>query len=226
MSLINVVIANSNYLTGMALSILIDELPAYQYLGTAKNEGQLQQIVSKKNVDLVVIDFSSDGFNINTIVFLKKNYPQIKTLAISSLPSKETALNSFKSGVHSYILNDCGKEEIIEALEKTSEGTDFICGKILHQLELIDNTTISNSLLTCGGVSITDRELDIIKLIAEGLSNKQIAEKLCLSTHTVNTHRKNIMNKLGVNNTAGLVMFAVKENLLGTERFNFSSFSN
>jgi DNA-binding NarL/FixJ family response regulator len=57
----------------------------------------------------------------------------------------------------------------------------------------------------------------VIKLIAEGLSNKQIADKLCLSTHTVNTHRKNLMNKLKVNNTAGVLMFAVKNNLLSTE---------
>ena len=64
------------------------------------------------------------------------------------------------------------------------------------------------------------REVEIIKHIALGLSNKQIAEKLCLSLHTINTHRKNIMNKLQVNNTAGVVMFAVKNNLLAEEFAN------
>ena len=68
----------------------------------------------------------------------------------------------------------------------------------------------------CDGIPVTEREIDIIRGIAEGLSNKLIADKLNLSTHTVNTHRKNIMNKLGVNNTAGIVMFAVKNQLLET----------
>ena len=67
----------------------------------------------------------------------------------------------------------------------------------------------------------TNRQIEIIQAIAEGLSNKLIADKLKLSTHTVNTHRKNIMSKLGVNNTAGVVMFAVKNQLLET---NFNLF--
>jgi DNA-binding NarL/FixJ family response regulator len=74
----------------------------------------------------------------------------------------------------------------------------------------------------CDGIPVTDREIDIIRSIAEGLSNKLIADKLSLSTHTVNTHRKNIMHKLGVNNTAGVVMFAVKNGLLETN-FNLHS---
>jgi DNA-binding CsgD family transcriptional regulator len=68
--------------------------------------------------------------------------------------------------------------------------------------------------VSCQGLGITDRELDVIRLISEGLSNKLIADKLELSTHTVNTHRKNIMTKLDIPNTAGIVMFAVKNNLL------------
>ncbi|MGZ3933249.1 MAG: response regulator transcription factor, partial [Bacteroidia bacterium] len=76
---------------------------------------------------------------------------------------------------------------------------------------------------SCNGVTVTEREIEIVKLIAEGYSNKQIADKLVLSTHTVNTHRKNIMNKLAVNNTAGIVMFAVKNNLLETNHFLFSN---
>jgi DNA-binding NarL/FixJ family response regulator len=84
--------------------------------------------------------------------------------------------------------------------------------------EIVTNNSFIKSL-GCDGIPVTDREIDIIRGIAEGLSNKLIADKLKLSTHTVNTHRKNIMNNLGVNNTAGVVMFAVKNQLLET---NFS----
>lgn len=77
--------------------------------------------------------------------------------------------------------------------------------------------------VSCKGLVITEREADVIKHIAEGLSNKQIADKLFLSTHTVNTHRKNIMSKLGVNNTAGIVMYAVKNNLIEHNSLLFSN---
>ena len=74
--------------------------------------------------------------------------------------------------------------------------------------------------ISCEGLAVSEREVEIIKHIAFGLSNKQIADKLCISLHTVNTHRKNIMQKLHVNNTAGVVMFAVKNNLLAEEFAN------
>jgi DNA-binding CsgD family transcriptional regulator len=74
----------------------------------------------------------------------------------------------------------------------------------------------------CEAVSITERELEIITLIAEGYTNVEIAEKLFLSPHTVNTHRKNILQKLGVNNTAAIVMYAVKTQLVSPNKFLFS----
>ena len=97
----------------------------------------------------------------------------------------------------------------------------FMCGKITSAVldEKIGNVTE----YSCEGFNISEREMEIIKLIAEGLSNKEVAEKLFLSAHTVTTHRKNIMNKLGINNTAGLVLFAVRENLVSPNHFLFSA---
>ena len=76
---------------------------------------------------------------------------------------------------------------------------------------------------SCDAVTISKREQEIIVLISEGLTNGQIAEKLFLSNHTVNTHRKNILGKLGVKNTAGIVMYAVKANLISPNKFLFSA---
>lgn len=95
-----------------------------------------------------------------------------------------------------------------------------MCGKIVTDI-LQDATETTTS--TCEGLNISEREMEIIKLVAEGFSNKEVADKLFLSTHTVTTHRKNIMNKLGVNNTAGLVLFAVRENLISPNHFLFAS---
>jgi DNA-binding NarL/FixJ family response regulator len=224
MNLIKVVVANGNYLAGAALAALVEKLPDFELVSWAENQDLMFDQLKMNEVDLLVIDFTSEGFNCNSIQWAKRNFQKIEVLAITAMPQKEVILSSFKAGAHSYILNDCGKEEIIEALYKTAEGKDFLCGKVLHQLQIgeCSNITLANEV-SCDGISLTERELDIVKLIAEGNSNKQIADILCLSTHTINTHRKNIMSKLGVNNTAGLVMYAVKENLLGPNKFLFSS---
>ena len=91
----------------------------------------------------------------------------------------------------------------------------------LHESEspVLNNSSIEK-------FNISERELEIIKLIAEGYINKEIADKLFISNHTVNTHRKNIMQKLGINNTAGIVLFAVKEGLVSPNDFLFSSKSH
>lgn len=224
MNLINVVIANSNYLAGAALTQLIEQLPEYNLIAWVENQELLFEKLKLNQVDLLVIDFTSEGFQCSSIQWAKRNFQKIEVLAITALPQKEVILSSFKAGAQSYILNDCGKDEIIEALYKTASGKDFLCGKVLHQLQNGEcANAITSSSISCEGITLTERELDIVKLIAEGHSNKQIADILCLSTHTINTHRKNMMNKLGVNNTAGLVMYAVKENLLGPNKFLFSS---
>ena len=76
--------------------------------------------------------------------------------------------------------------------------------------------------VSCDGIKLSAREVEIVQLVAEGMSNKEIAEKIFLSVHTVTTHRRNIMSKLGVNNTAGLVMFAIRQNLIETSKFLFN----
>jgi DNA-binding NarL/FixJ family response regulator len=118
------------------------------------------------------------------------------------------------------LLKDCDQDEIVEAIYKTAAGEQFMCGKIVTSV--LDDSTANIASSSCEGLNISEREMEIIKLIAEGLSNKEVADKLFLSTHTVTTHRKNIMNKLGVNNTAGLVLFAVRENLISPNHFLFA----
>jgi DNA-binding NarL/FixJ family response regulator len=109
-------------------------------------------------------------------------------------------------------------------VRETAAGGRFFCGQILNTIrkESIDVNDLELTEFNCEAVSITERELEIITLIAEGYTNVEIAEKLFLSPHTVNTHRKNILQKLGVNNTAAIVMYAVKTQLVSPNKFLFS----
>jgi DNA-binding NarL/FixJ family response regulator len=125
----------------------------------------------------------------------------------------------------SYVKKDCDLTEIINAVEETGRGNKFFCGQILETIRkaAIDVNDIDFDSFSCEPVILSDRENEIITLIAEGLTNIQIAEQLFLSNHTINTHRKNIMSKLGVKNTAGIVMYAVKTNLVSPNKFLFAS---
>ena len=134
-------------------------------------------------------------------------------------------VNALRSGVKSYVKKDCELSEIISAVEETGKGNKFFCGQILETIQRasIDVNDIDFEFFSCEAVIVSERENEIIVLIAEGMTNAQIAEYLFLSNHTINTHRKNIMAKLGVKNTAGIVMYAVKTNLVSPNKFLFAA---
>jgi DNA-binding NarL/FixJ family response regulator len=125
----------------------------------------------------------------------------------------------------SYIKKDCDLQEISDAVLETAKGNKFFCGKILETINKanLDVDDIDYGVLTCDPVMMSERENEIIVLIADGYTNDQIAEMLFLSKHTVNTHRKNILFKLGVKNTAGIVMYAVKTQLVSPNKFLFAA---
>ena len=218
--MIKVLIADKNFLSRVGLELLVGELNGFELVPSVcgdKEDLSNQLHLSKPN--LLIADFISLGISIDELKSLAKKYNRTKFLIITGLLAKKDLNSILESEVTSFLLKDCDKIEILEAINSTIKGEKFICGKIISFLsagpEIIANNSFIKSL-GCDGVPVTEREIDIIRGIAEGLSNKLIADKLKLSTHTVNTHRKNIMNKLGVNNTAGVVMFAVKNQLLET----------
>jgi len=212
-------VADSSFLTREGLKSLLQSLPAYQMVEVSENH-LLQAEIKKSMPDVLVVDPLSFGISQEQIAALKKEFSGLQILAITNLLPKRDISIYLDSGVTGFLLKDCDRDEICEAIESTRKGERFLCGKIADVLLTdaeIKVTPAYTKKLSCEGFVVSEREIEVIKMIALGLSNKQIADKLCLSLHTVNTHRKNILQKLKVNNTAGVVMFAVKNNLLTDE---------
>lgn len=219
--MIKVLIADKNFLSRVGLELLVGELNGFELVPSVcgDKEDLINQLFLNKP-NLLIADFISLGISADELKTLTKKYSRTKFLVITELLSKAELTKVLDSGITSFLLKDCDKIEILEAINSTIKGEKFVCGKIISFLAASPEIVTTNSFiksLGCDGFPVTEREIDIIRGIAEGLSNKLIADKLKLSTHTVNTHRKNIMNKLGVNNTAGVVMFAVKNQLLETD---------
>ncbi len=216
--MISVLIADKNYLSRLGLFTLLSASPNFEVDYTEdENFENLMACIKKSKPKILVLDFQSLNINSKQISIITKTFKRLQVLAITDYLNRSEMQSALDSGVRSYLLKECDKEEIIEALHATHNGERFLCGKVAYFLANSDDLEVMRPQLdkvSCQGLGITDRELDIIRLISEGLSNKLIADKLELSTHTVNTHRKNIMSKLGIPNTAGIVMFAVKNKLL------------
>ena len=216
--MISVLIADNNYLSRLGLYTLLSTSVNFEVDYTEdENFDNLVSSIKKNKPKILVLDFQSLNFSSKQISVLTKTFKRLQVLAITDYMSRAEMQSALDSGVRSYLLKECDKEEIIEALHATFNGERFLCGKVAYFLANSEDLEIMRPELekvSCQGLGITDRELDVIRLISEGLSNKLIADKLELSTHTVNTHRKNIMAKLDIPNTAGIVMFAVKNKLL------------
>jgi DNA-binding NarL/FixJ family response regulator len=224
---IKILVADNSFLIREGIHAFIKENNEFKLIAEAEKAEDLHEKLLICQPDVLLIDYTSNYFCMNDVAMISNKYPDIKILAITNPQNKEIISKAIECGVLSHLLKDCGKEEIIEAIYATAKGEKFFCGIILHTIlkasSTLDTHTKQLDSVACMGIKLSNREIEIIQLVAEGLTNKQMADKLFLSAHTVTTHRKNIMSKLGINNTAGLVMFAIKENLIGPNKFLFAN---
>lgn len=196
-----------------------------QLVGEADSANRLIEMLLSFPADVVLLDFSAPGFSLESLATIVHKFPQIRVVAITPDQEGQTIINALKAGVTSYIKKDCDFGEIVSAIRETALGSKFFCGQILETIRAVDIDVNGEDWtnFSCEPVNLSEREQEIITLIAEGFTNGAIAERLFLSPHTINTHRKNIMQKLGVKNTAAIVMYAVKTNLVNVNKFLFSA---
>lgn len=220
----SIIIADSSTVSRLGINAIVNQMDGYIVVGEADNSEDVFDLIISQSPDIVIIDFLSDYFDIETVINIKRRFPKLFLLAITPLQHGNTLINALRAGIDSYIKKSCDMPEVVEAIETTSKGKSFYCGKILEKIrkESIDISDMNSVDLTCDAIVLSRREKEILTLITEGLTNSKIAELLFLSSHTVTTHRKNIMSKLGVKNTAGIVMYAVKYGIVSPNKFLFA----
>ncbi len=160
---------------------------------------ECQKVLDIFTPDLVILDYSlPDGNGIDLCKVIKKKNEKIKVLAISSFREQSIVKLMIDSGASGYVLKNAGEDEIIEAITTVLAGKKYLCEESLEIIENRSNHTV-----------ITEREIEVLKLIADGLTNAEIADKLFISPLTVDRHRKNIIIKLNAKNTASLINIAI-----------------
>jgi DNA-binding NarL/FixJ family response regulator len=222
------ILADSNEIIRIGLRTLLSTERNIQIVGEARNNEELIALNKAFDANIILVDYTSKGFSIDVIPQILQKKPDLNVVAITPEQSAQTLVNALRSGVKSYIKKDCDSSEIIDSIRETWRGNKFFCGQILETIRdaSIDVNDIDFDSFSCEPITLSERETEIITMISEGLTNVMIADSLCLSNHTINTHRKNIMAKLGVKNTAGIVIYAVKTNLVSPNKFLFAADPN
>ena len=214
MQSIRLLLADSQYLIRLGLKSLVARNRHIKIVGESSNTEELLKKVHDLQPDVVLMDYkNSHHFNLEDVKEVKAISPSSKLLIISSDDDKDNIFKVIEYGINSYLTKECSEEEIMNAIVATAKNEKFFCNKVL---DIILAKHLSKEEDDCAPTELTVRELEIVGMIAEGHSTKDIAEELCLSTHTVYTHRKNVMRKLNVNSASELILYAINTGLVRT----------
>ena len=215
MSRTNIAIADDHKLFREGLTELLSKQKELNVLGGAGNREELLEIIVKNKINVVIMDIDMGEISgIDLTEEILQKYPYLNVLALSMHGDKNYIVKMLEVGAKGYILKNAGKEEMLNAIHTVANGNTYLSSQVSSKLiEHIINPVGGGSKQS-ENVPITDREIEVLKLIADEYSNSEIAEKLFISVRTVDTHRRNLLEKLGVKNTAGLVKYAIQNRLL------------
>lgn len=212
MSSTSIIIADAQYLIRLGLRHLIDSTAHLKILDEVENKNKLAQSLKTHQPDVVILDYNQPiHFGNNSVNEIKKISPNSKILVISADNDKQNIYNVLEQGVNSFLTKQCDEAEIIKAIDATAKGEKFFCNKVLNFLL---HRSFGKEEEDCSANPLSPREKEIVTLVAKGKIAKEIASELNLSTHTIYTHRKNIMRKLKLGSTSELVLYAVKTGLI------------
>ena len=211
---INIVVGDSQYLVRSGLEGLINSQEEFKLLSEATTGSELVKLIRSVKPGVVILDYISSDFSLDVIRKIKQVSPEIKILVISSDLSRENIFMAIELGANSFVTKNCSEEEIVNAIIATSKNERFFCNRILEVF--IDRDDENSG--TMQDASLSNREIEILQLIGKGYSTKELAALLHLSHHTIYTHRKNMMKKLGVNSSTDMILTAVNMGLIKSTR--------
>jgi len=210
--MVEIVLADPSFLAREGFKKILEGDKLYKIIGEIKNNKEIWFKLSSLNPDILVLDYDNRNFlDVNEITKIKEYVPSTRILVISNHEEKQNIMNVIKQGALGYLTKECEGDEIFKALEAILKGEKFFCSKILDVILEKHYEPYNKNGST---VLLSDREVEIIKLIAEGNSNQNIADKLFLSIHTIYTHRKNIMKKLKLKSPVELVLYALNSGIV------------
>jgi two-component system, NarL family, nitrate/nitrite response regulator NarL len=207
----NLLLVDDHTLVTDGLIALLGADNNFDIKGVAQSGIEAIEMLKALKIDVVLMDVDMPEMNgIDAVKFIKKNLPDIRVIMLTMHDEKAIIKQLQDIGADGYLIKNSPKAELINAIKSVAAGNQYFSESVNELLQRIDEKPSVSAELA----GLTEREIEIITLIAEGLSNKEIGEKLFISHRTVDTHRTNLMTKLNLHNVAGIVKFAMQNNLL------------
>lgn len=193
------------------ITALLNGVEDVRVIGTANNGREALDILNVLTADVVLMDIDMPVMNgIEAADEIKKMQPPPRIIILSMHMESGMIKSLINAGIDGYLVKNSGREETIRAIRDVFDGKKVFSPDVT----LLLTANSANSKKNHTEYDLTDREIEILKLIVDGFSNKEIGEKLFISHRTVDTHRTNMMKKLEVNNLAGLISFAIRNNIV------------
>jgi two-component system, NarL family, response regulator NreC len=196
---------------------MISKIDEIEIIGEARNGEELVALTKKLQPDVVLVDVKMPKCNgIEATKLIKQEYPHIGVIALSSFDEESLIMDMMNAGAKGYLLKNASKQEITAAVIAAYRDEVYYCRDV--NLKLAQMIAKGGSYLNFKKEIFTNRELAVIELVCGGLSSKQIASELNLKTRTVERYRETIMEKMNVNNAAGVVLYAVSNGIYSKDQ--------
>lgn len=210
MAKIKLLIADDHTILRDGIVSLLQGEAAFTVAGTAANGYEVMDLISKNDYDVCLLDINMPGLDgMETAKLIKEKKPGIKIIMLTTYNDREIISELVHIGVSGYLLKNSDKQELVEAVHKVMKGRHYFSEEV--ESIILQGLTDKKS---SNVVSLTERELEVMHLLAREYTNDKIATELHISYRTVETHRKNIMQKTKAHNLAGLLKYAYGKGLL------------
>lgn len=217
MANIKVLLVDDHKIVRDGIKLMLKSQAGIDVVAETDDGKKVIELIEHTPADVIVMDINMPEINgIQAAKMVKKEYPDIKILALT-MSSDDTHIRQMvQAGASGYIMKSAGRDELTEAIQDVMGGKHYFSDQATQSImmDLVKNKGKSSSP---DPVHITDRELEVLQMIVKEHTNQEIAEKLYISPRTVDAHRRNLLQKTGARNTAGLVKYAFQNNLINKD---------
>jgi DNA-binding NarL/FixJ family response regulator len=215
---IRIILADDHEIFRDGFKVMLKKQPSVQLIAEASNGEELITLSSELKPDVVVTDIKMPRMDgIEATKRLANDYPNIGIIALSMFDEENLIVDMLEAGAKGYLLKNAHKDEIIEAIHTVNSGHTYYCNDTSSKLaQMIARSSFKPSLRTAKP-EFSEREFAVIRFICQEMSNKEIAHQLNLSIRTIEGYRDRILEKIGAKNAAGVVVYAIKNNIYKVE---------
>ena len=214
---IRIIIADDHQIVRQGLRVLIEKEPDMEVVGEAEDGQATVSLAKELHPHIVLMDIKMPDLNgIEATRQILSDMPDVKIIALSMYPDQRFVMNMLKSGARGYLLKDSAFEELAQAIRLVMANKTYLC-PLVTEVVVKDLVTLNPSSNQTALVVLTSREREVLRLLAEGKRTSQIAQLLDISVKTVDTHRQQIIHKLGIRSLAELTKYAIREGLTSLE---------